>query len=56
MRNAYSIFNGNPEGKNNSEDLGVDGMIILEWILEKQIARVWNEYIWLKIGTTVRVL
>jgi hypothetical protein len=33
MRNAYSILAGKPEGKNHLEDLGVDGKIILEWIL-----------------------
>jgi hypothetical protein len=30
MRSAYSILVGKPEGKNHSEDLGVDGKIILE--------------------------
>jgi hypothetical protein len=35
MRNAYNILVGKPEGKNHSEDLGVDGKIILEWILGK---------------------
>jgi hypothetical protein len=37
MRNAYTILIGKPEGKrrDHSEDLGVDGRIILEWILGK---------------------
>jgi hypothetical protein len=35
MRNAYKILVGKPEGRNYSEDLVVDGRIILEWILEK---------------------
>jgi len=35
MRNAYKILVGKPEGKNHSGDLGVDGKIILEWILRK---------------------
>jgi hypothetical protein len=30
MRNAYNV-----EGRGHSEDLGVDGKTILEWILEK---------------------
>jgi hypothetical protein len=30
MRNTYTIFVGNPEGKNHSEDLVVDGRIILK--------------------------
>jgi hypothetical protein len=29
----YKILVGKPEGKNNSKNLGVDGKIILEWIL-----------------------
>jgi hypothetical protein len=33
MRNAYSIFVEELERKRHSEDLGVDGRIILEWIL-----------------------
>jgi hypothetical protein len=35
MRNAYEILVGKPEGKNHSEDLGVDGKIILDWIFWK---------------------
>jgi hypothetical protein len=33
MRNAYRNLVEEPEGKNHSEDLGVDGMIIpvLKW-------------------------
>jgi hypothetical protein len=30
MRNTYKIVVGQPEGKNQSEDLGVDGKIILQ--------------------------
>jgi hypothetical protein len=35
MRNAYKILVGKPEGKRHSEDLGIDGKIVLEWILGK---------------------
>jgi hypothetical protein len=35
MRNSYKISVGEPEGKRFLEDLGVDGKILLEWILEK---------------------
>jgi hypothetical protein len=35
MRNAYKILVGKPEGENHSEDLCIDGRIILEWILGK---------------------
>jgi hypothetical protein len=35
MRNAHKILIGNLKGSGYSEDLGVDRMIILEWILGK---------------------
>jgi hypothetical protein len=42
MKNAYNILVGKPEWINYLEDLGIDGKIILEWILEKQYAKVWT--------------
>jgi hypothetical protein len=35
MINAYKLLSENPKGRDHSVDLGVDGRIILEWILEK---------------------
>jgi hypothetical protein len=35
MRNAYKILAGKPEGKIPFESPGVDGSIILKWILGK---------------------
>jgi hypothetical protein len=35
IRNAYNTLVGNLKGRDNSEELGVDGRIILDWILEK---------------------
>jgi hypothetical protein len=35
MRNAYKILVGNLKRRDRWEDLGIDGKIILEWILEK---------------------
>jgi hypothetical protein len=35
MRNAYNILVQKLQGKDNVEDLGVDGKIILEWISGK---------------------
>jgi len=29
----------------------VDRRILLEWILKKQILRVWTGFMWLRIGT-----
>ena len=34
-KNAFKILTGIPIGKRPQEDLGVDGRIILEWILRK---------------------
>jgi len=31
--------------------IGVDGRIILEWILGKYDGKVWTVFIWLRIGT-----
>jgi hypothetical protein len=43
-----------------SEDLGVDGRIILVYILEKNGGNVWTGYIWLRIrlsgGTLVNTV
>jgi hypothetical protein len=39
-----------------SENLGVDGKIKLEWILGKWVAKVWTRFIWLRIGTSGRLL
>jgi hypothetical protein len=34
-RNAYVVLVGEHAGKNHLEDLGVDGMVILNWIVGK---------------------
>jgi hypothetical protein len=39
-----------------SEDLGVEGRIILERILGKWGGKMWTEYIWLMIGTSGKLL
>jgi hypothetical protein len=41
----------NPNERDKSQDLRVDGRIILEWILKKLDGRLWNGFIWLRIGT-----
>jgi hypothetical protein len=50
LRDAYEILAGKPEGRDHSEDPGVDRRIILEWILGKQSWKVWTGFIWLRIG------
>jgi len=39
------------EGKNHFEDPGIDGRIILRWIIRKWDVEEWTESSWLKIGT-----
>jgi hypothetical protein len=45
-----------PKGRGHSEGVGVDGRIILEWILEKQGGKLWTGCIWLRIGTSSGLL
>jgi hypothetical protein len=42
----------NLKGRDYWEELGVDGKIILEWILGKQSGEVWTGCIWLMIGAS----
>jgi hypothetical protein len=46
----------NFKGRYHSEELGVHGRIILEWILGKYGGKVWTGCIWLRIGTNGRLL
>jgi hypothetical protein len=41
------IWLENLKGRDHSEDLGVDGKIILEWILGEQGEKVWTGCNWL---------
>jgi hypothetical protein len=42
----------NLKGRDHFKDLGVDGKVILEWILRKRCGNVWTGFIWLRIGTS----
>jgi hypothetical protein len=52
MRNVYKILVGKLKGRDHSEDLDVDRIIILERILEIQDGKMWTGFIWLRIGTS----
>jgi len=44
--------------KTESSSLGLDGRVILTWMLNEQDVRIWTGFIWLRfrIGTSGRVL
>jgi hypothetical protein len=52
IENVYKIS----KGRHCYEDLGKERSIILEWILWKQGGKVWTGFIWLRIGTSCRML
>ena len=50
-RGVYSVSVGKREGKNNLEDPGVDGRLILRLILRNWDVGKRTGLIWLRIGT-----
>jgi len=49
---ACKILDEKLKGRVHSENLDVDGKIILEWTLRKQGRKVWTGCIWLRTGTS----
>jgi hypothetical protein len=43
---------GNLKGRDHSEDLGIDGKIILEWIIERWGQKLSTALIWFRIGAS----
>jgi hypothetical protein len=56
MLNAYRILIGKPKGRGQLVDLGIDGKVILGWILGKWGGKVWAGCIWFRIGKNGRLL
>ena len=50
-RGVYWVMMGKLEGMNHLEDPGIDGRIILRWIVRKWDVGTWTGSIWLRIGT-----
>ena len=44
-----SLWWGDPRKRDHSENLGVDGRIILKWIIKNLDGEAWNELLWLRI-------
>jgi hypothetical protein len=53
----YTTFSSeNLKGRDHAEDLGVDGKIIIEWIFGEYNGKLWPGFMWLRIGTSGRLL
>jgi hypothetical protein len=50
------IFGTKIEERDHKEDLDVDGKIIIKLILESKDVRARTKFIWLRIGTSGRLL
>jgi hypothetical protein len=51
-----TFLSENLKGRDHFGDLNVDGNLILKWMLNKYVARVWNGFIWLRMLTSSGVL
>ena len=47
---TYKVLVGRPEGRKHLQDPGIDGRVMLKWIIKKWNG-TWNGLICLKIGT-----
>jgi hypothetical protein len=50
-RDAYRVLVRKAEGKRPLGGTGVNGNIILKWVLKKERGRTWTGLIWLRIRT-----
>jgi hypothetical protein len=53
----HKIFHlENLTGRDHMENLGIDGKVILGWMLRRWGRRVWTGFIWIGIETSGRLL
>jgi len=55
-RGVYRVLVGRPKAKDHWEDLGIGGRIILKWTLGRQGSMEQTGLIWLRIGSSGRLL
>jgi hypothetical protein len=55
-RNAYRLLLGSQKERDHWEDQDVGGWTISKWILERLDGMMWTGLIWLRIGTSGRLL
>jgi hypothetical protein len=46
------IFSEPQKERDHLGKIGVDGRIILKWILEKYAGKLWTGFFWLRIGSS----
>jgi len=49
---AYLVWWENLWYRDHQEDPGVDGIVIIKWILQKMEEMLWGEFILFRLGTS----